>query len=164
MLSLFPGTVRMAQPPNATIPTNQAIGTHPPSTQPIAGILLRMKRPSDDELRHAASAAKLLAEGGDVPRAELAAAARAVCAQIACAHPGGTLELRVPPYAAVQAGIGLRGDHTRGTPPNVVETDAPTLLALASGRLSWPDALATHRVLASGVHTGIDDWFPCLPD
>ena len=122
-----------------------------------------MKRPSDDDLRHAARTAKLLAEGEDVPRAELAAAARAVCAQVACAHPGGTLELRVPPYAAVQAGIGLRGDHTRGTPPNVVETDAATLLALATGRLAWADALAAHQVRASGVHTGIADWFPCLP-
>ncbi len=120
-------------------------------------------RPHADELRAAAATAARLRDGDDVPRSELAAAVRTVCALLASDHPGGTLEVRVPPFAAVQTGLGERGAHTRGTPPNVVETDAATMLDLASGTLSWADALADHRVRASGVHTDMSPWFPCLP-
>jgi len=52
--------------------------------------------------------------------------------------PGASVEVRVPPYAAVQAVAGVR--HTRGTPPAVVELDADTWIALATGGLSWSDA------------------------
>lgn len=60
--------------------------------------------------------------------------------------------MRIPPYAAVQCG-GPEGDgprHTRGTPPNTIETDPMTFIELAAGKLSWADAVATHRVRASG--------------
>lgn len=72
--------------------------------------------------------------------------------------PGHSVEVRVPPYAAVQVIPGVR--HTRGTPPAVVETDAETWIALATGALSWPDALASGRVSASGERT---DLTPHLP-
>ena len=63
-----------------------------------------------------------------------------MCGLLALRYPGGTVELRVPPFAAVQLGIGDRGRHTRGTPPNVVQLDAATLLRLAGGSLTWDEA------------------------
>ena len=85
---------------------------------------------------------------------------RVLCRTLGERHPGGTLELRVPPFAAVQLGIGQRGAHTRGIPPNVVETDAVTLLRLAAGVLTWPDAVASHAVAASGPHADLSEVFP----
>lgn len=66
--------------------------------------------------------------------------------------PGRTVEVRIPPVAAVQVS-GADGEgprHTRGTPPNIVETDAVTWIELATGRLAWEDAVRRHRVAASG--------------
>ena len=66
------------------------------------------------------------------------------CADVmATRAPGGSLELRVPPYAAVQCVEGPR--HTRGTPPNVVETDPLTWIRLATGRLAWREAVTAVR-------------------
>ena len=72
--------------------------------------------------------------------------------------PGHSVEVRVPPYAAVQVIPGVR--HTRGTPPAVVETDAETWIALATGELSWARALATARVSASGERTDLAPYLP----
>ncbi len=72
--------------------------------------------------------------------------------------PGHSVEVRVPPYAAVQVIPGVR--HTRGTPPAVIETDAETWIALATGQLSWPDALAAARVSASGERTDLTPYLP----
>ncbi len=115
-----------------------------------------------EELR---AAAATLADHPDseLPRSELAAAARTICALLAARHPGGTVELRVPPFAAVQLGIGERGRHTRGTPPNVVQTDAVTLLRLAAGSLSWSDAVDAHAVRASGIRSDLATVWP-LPE
>lgn len=97
-----------------------------------------------------------VAAGRDVDRASLAAAVRATLAALADAHPGQLVEVRVPPWGAVQVGVpGVSGAHRRGTPPNVVETDAATWLLLAAGRLAWPDAVASHRVRASGAHADL---------
>lgn len=73
---------------------------------------------------------------------------RALAGLLAGRAPGRTVEVRVPPYAAVQCVEGPR--HTRGTPPNVVEADPVSFLLLASGRLGWADAAVTGRVRASG--------------
>ena len=89
----------------------------------------------------------------NVPRATLATAVRYTLEELATRAPGRSVEVRVPPLGAVQCVAGPR--HTRGTPPNVVETDPATWLALASGRLTWPDAVAAHRVSASGAHADI---------
>ena len=78
-----------------------------------------------------------------VDRSTLALAVRYTLQLLADQAPGGTVEVRVPPYAAVQCVDGPR--HTRGTPPNVIETDAATWLALATGALSWDDARASGR-------------------
>ena len=72
--------------------------------------------------------------------------------------PGTSVEVRVPPYAAVQAVAGVR--HTRGTPPAVVELDADTWIALATGSLTWPEAESSGRVRASGERA---DLSPLLP-
>jgi uncharacterized protein (TIGR03083 family) len=74
--------------------------------------------------------------------------------------PGRSVELRVPPYAAVQCVEGPR--HTRGTPPNVVETDGPTWVRLAAGRLLWSDAVAAGAVRASGARADLAEWLPVL--
>jgi hypothetical protein len=74
--------------------------------------------------------------------------------------PGRAVEVRVPPYAAVQAIAGPR--HTRGTPPNVVETDPVTWVQLAVGRLSWADAVAAGRVSASGPRADLSGRLPLL--
>jgi hypothetical protein len=72
--------------------------------------------------------------------------------------PGRSVEVRVPPYAAVQAVPGVR--HTRGTPPAVVETDAATWIELATGALAWTDALTQGRVIASGERADLAPWLP----
>ncbi|HEX5087258.1 MAG TPA: sterol carrier family protein [Nocardioides sp.] len=72
--------------------------------------------------------------------------------------PGHSVEVRVPPYAAVQVIPGVR--HTRGTPPAVVETDPETWIALATGELSWSDAIETARVSASGERTDLTAYLP----
>lgn len=76
----------------------------------------------------------------------------------AAAAPGRSVEIRVPPYAAVQAVPG--GPHRRGTPRAVVECDGPTWLALVSGELTWSDAVASGRVEASGERSDLSQWLP----
>ena len=73
----------------------------------------------------------------------------------AAEHPGRSVELRIPPYVAVQCVAGPR--HTRGTPPNVVETDPETWLRLYDGRLAWSEAVRHGRVRASGERSDLSD-------
>lgn len=73
-------------------------------------------------------------------------------------HPGTAVEVRVPPAGVTQAIEGPR--HTRGTPPNVVETDTRTWLALATGTLTWEEAVAAGAVSASGVRTDLSEVLP----
>jgi len=74
--------------------------------------------------------------------------------------PGGSTEVRVPPYAVVQCVEGPR--HTRGTPPNVVETDPLTWLRLATGRLTWQEAIAEAKVSASGERADLGGLLPLM--
>jgi hypothetical protein len=74
--------------------------------------------------------------------------------------PGRSVEVRVPPYAAVQVVPGVR--HTRGTPPAVIETDAETWLALATGRMTWHQALDDGVVVASGERTDLSPYLPLV--
>ncbi|MFD0867185.1 sterol carrier family protein, partial [Tessaracoccus lubricantis] len=76
------------------------------------------------------------------------AVCRAGCALLGERHPGASIEVRVPPFAAVQIGFASGPRHTRGTPPNVVEMTGETFVALATGRLAW----AAADLRASGVH------------
>jgi hypothetical protein len=92
-------------------------------------------------------------EGGPEPeRSVLRAAVKESLAVLTTVAPGRSVEVRVPPFGAVQCVAGLT--HGRGTPPNVVETDARTWLALAVGSLTWEEALHSGRLSASGTRTG----------
>jgi hypothetical protein len=115
-----------------------------------------------NELRDAVGAVGvwLDGEGPEPARTELAQAVRLSLRTLAQAAPGATVEVRVPPFAAVQCVAGPR--HTRGTPPNVVETDPRTWLELATARVTWPTALAEGRVAASGPRADISAWLPLL--
>ena len=72
--------------------------------------------------------------------------------------PGGAVEVRVPPYAVAQCLAGTR--HTRGTPPAVVEMDAVTWIALATGDLEWADAVRDARLVASGERSDLGALLP----
>jgi len=85
-------------------------------------------------------------------------AVRHLLDELATAAPGRTVEVRVPPYAAVQCVEGPR--HTRGTPPNVVETDARTWLELATGGLTWSEATAAGKIAASGARADLSGHLP----
>ncbi|GAB3433272.1 sterol carrier family protein [Actinophytocola sediminis] len=93
-------------------------------------------------------------------RPVLAAAVRLSLRTLATDAPGRSVEVRVPPFAAVQCIEGPR--HTRGTPPNVVETDPRTWLELAIGALTWLDAVAAGRVTASGSRADLSAQLPLL--
>ena len=120
----------------------------------------RERRVAAPELRGAlASVAAWL--DGDAPqpsRDELARAVRFSLRSLAQTAPGAAVEVRVPPFAAVQCIAGPR--HTRGTPPNVVETDPKTWLQLATARLTWPQALAGGQATASGPRADLSAYLP----
>jgi hypothetical protein len=85
-------------------------------------------------------------------------AVRYLLDKLTTAAPGRTVEVRVPPYAAVQAIAGPR--HTRGTPPNVVEMDGRTWLELALGRLTWAGAMEKGAISASGSRADLSEHLP----
>jgi hypothetical protein len=98
-------------------------------------------------------------EAGRTPDARvLAEAVRTLLRALAAAAPGGSVEVRVPPYGAVQCGEGPR--HTRGTPPNVVETDPVTWVEVATGRLGWDQAVAAGRIRPSGGRADLSRYLP----
>lgn len=117
------------------------------------------KRGIDDASGFAAVRAVI--EETDASRDTLATAVRYLLQLLAEKAPGHTVEMRVPPFGAVQVVEGPR--HTRGTPPNVIETDARTWVELASGRLSWAEAERGARVTASGTRASLEDLLPVLP-
>lgn len=106
----------------------------------------------------AGAAAVAAVRDGTSDRPTLALAVRHLLQALADSAPGGTVEVRVPPFGVVQAVEGPR--HTRGTPPNVVETDAVTWVALATGALEWDEAVADARVTASGARADLSAWLP----
>ena len=85
---------------------------------------------------------------------------RALTGMLSAKYPGRSVEVRVPPFAAAQAIEGPR--HTRGTPPNVVETDGLTFVRLATGRLGWTDAVADGQVRASGNRADLSEQLPLM--
>lgn len=101
-----------------------------------------------------------LDSGGQPPAGALRDAVRASLAVLAATVPGKTVEVRVPPYGVVQCVAGPR--HTRGNPPNVVETDPLTWVRLASGRLEWGDAVVAGAVLASGNRADLSAYLPIV--
>lgn len=110
---------------------------------------------ADAAVAHALSAVD---SGTEPAREELAAAVRHLAKSLAERAPGKTVELRIPPYVAVQCVAGPR--HTRGTPPNVVQADPVTWLLLATGRLSWAAATRDGRVHATGGRADLSTYLP----
>ncbi|MEU8622028.1 sterol carrier family protein [Streptomyces sp. NPDC048623] len=115
-----------------------------------------------------AATAATAATGPDFPglppipydRQALAACTRLLADALAAKAPGGAVEVRIPPYAVVQCVEGPR--HTRGTPPNVVETDPLTWLRLATGRTDWAAELDAARVSASGERADLAGLLPLM--
>ena len=126
-----------------------------------------MKKPVDPAATRAAVMAikdwiAAPAEHDKPGRALLADAVRCTARTLEADAPGHSVELRVPPFVAVQCIEGPR--HTRGTPPNVVETDPETWLRLATGLVDWEEVVSTGRVDASGSRAGeIAQWLPLIP-
>jgi hypothetical protein len=89
---------------------------------------------------------------------EVKAAVKASLARLQERAPGRAVEVRIPPYAAVQAIEGHT--HRRGTPSAVVETDAQTWLALSNGSLTWAEAVASGRLRASGERSDLSEYLP----
>ncbi len=129
---------------------------------PLPSTLMARAR-IDETLGRAAVAAVLEARRGSDPgdpaeRTARATAVRYLLQCLADAAPGNSVEVRVPPFGAVQAVEGPR--HTRGTPPNVVEVDADTFLALATGAAEWAERLAAGRIHASGTRADLSALLP----
>lgn len=111
-----------------------------------------------DEVR--AARAGYLA-GESVDRLQAKAAVKACLTALVERAPGRSVEVRIPPFAAVQAVAGHT--HRRGTPAAVVEMDAPTWVALACGDLSWQEGVSSGRVHASGERSDLSAWLPLFP-
>jgi len=95
---------------------------------------------------------------GAAEKADLKLLTKHYLALLETRAPGRSVEIRVPPFAAIQCIEGVR--HTRGTPPAVIETDPATWIALATGELGWEDAAASGRVSASGERTDLTPYLP----
>ena len=102
--------------------------------------------------------AAALDSGAEPRREALRAAVMRLLDLLAARVPGRAVEVRIPPYAAIQCVPGPR--HTRGTPPNVVETDAATWVRLATGRLAWAAATADGLIRASGPRADLAEYLP----
>ncbi len=83
---------------------------------------------------------------------------KATLAELVKCAPGRAIEVRIPPYAAIQCGEGPT--HTRGTPPNVIEMNADTWLALAAGELKWSEAMDRGAISASGARADLSEYLP----
>ena len=118
------------------------------------------RRRTDPEAGRAAVAA-WRTDPASAARDVVATAVRYTLEELAARAPGNSTEVRVPPFGVVQCFQGPR--HTRGTPPNVVETDAATWLRLATGQLPWDVAVAEGRVTASGNRADLSPHLPLRP-
>ncbi len=149
------GFVREAAAPNA----ERAVLSAPRGPLRLVDVVLTRLV---EVVTHADDLARSLAEPPDglVDRAGLRIVCRTLADALADRAPGRTVELRVPPYAAVQCVAGPR--HTRGTPPNVVETDPLTWLRLATGRVRWADVAGTPALHASGERADLSGLLPLL--
>lgn len=133
---------------------------------PAAGAqALRQWAQEQDESQDAS--ANGIGDGAGVSPADRAArrrvtatAVRYTLEELAACAPGRSVEVRVPPFGVTQAVAGTV--HRRGTPPSVVETDAPTWLALATGRLTWQDALDSGALQASGERCDLSVYLPLV--
>lgn len=92
------------------------------------------------------------------PRATVATAVRFTLEELATRNEGNSVEVRIPPFGVTQCIAGPR--HTRGTPPNIVETDPETWLAVAVGETPFAEALSAGRITASGTRADLGQATP----
>ena len=104
------------------------------------------------------AAATAAYDAGQAQREEVRLLVKHFMALLQRRAPGNSVEVRVPPHAAVQVVPGVR--HTRGTPPAVVELDADTWLAVATGAMAWSEAIGSGRARASGERTDLSAYLP----
>lgn len=116
---------------------DRASAALPPELAAVREQLLRDEVPSRDEYR---------------------AAVKAALAQLVAVAPGRSVEVRIPPFAAVQAVAGVT--HRRGTPSAVVEADPRTWILLACGDLEWADAVRTGALTSSGERSDLSGFMP----
>lgn len=114
-------------------------------------------RPSDPLL---VAAAVDRFRGGEADDSDVRLLVKHLLALLVAEAPGGAVEVRVPPYAAVQAVGGTT--HKRGTPPAVVEVDPSTWIELGLGELTWGDAERAGRLRASGERSDLSPLLPLL--
>ncbi len=91
---------------------------------------------------------------------EIMSQVKTILAKISKIAPGHAVELRIPPYSAIQCVEGPK--HTRGTPPNVVEMSAEVLFDIAGGKINWTDAISDGRISASGERSDLSALFQQL--
>jgi hypothetical protein len=99
-----------------------------------------------------------LRDGRDPDRSDLRDAVRALLTLLSQRAPGRSVEVRVPPFGVVQCIDGPR--HTRGTPPNVVETDPVTWVKVATGVITWDEAVSSGVIRSSGVRSDLSPYLP----
>ena len=114
--------------------------------------------PAHNKSESVEQALDALDRGVEPERSVLRDAVRALLTELSRRAPGRSVEVRVPPFGAIQCVAGPR--HTRGTPPNVVETDPVTWVLVATQRVSWADALSDGRLRASGIRTDLTEYLP----
>ena len=117
--------------------------------------VMSLASPKSDAVSTAVAA---LDAGHQIDRTVLRDAVRVLLTALRQRAPGRSVEMRVPPYGAIQCVEGPA--HTRGTPPNVVETDPITFVLLATARLTWADAVRDGRITASGVRADLSPYLP----
>ncbi|WP_307834671.1 sterol carrier family protein [Paractinoplanes lichenicola] len=114
--------------------------------------------PAHNKSESVKQALDALDRGVEPERSVLRDAVRALLAELSRKAPGRSVEVRIPPFGAIQCVPGPR--HTRGTPPNVVEADPLTWVLVATERVSWADALSDGRLRASGIRTDLTEYLP----
>lgn len=122
------------------------------------GAYVPARKPDPDGEAAVSVVGAALDRGATPEKAALRLAARFLLHELERGAPGRSVEIRVVPVAAVQAVAGPR--HTRGTPPNVVETDPATWFKLATGRLGWDEAVRSGAVRASGARSDLSAFLP----
>lgn len=167
-LSLAEYASRLSTAPGAEeCSWDQAMGWLPPADASIATVVLTEQGACTSRHVMDVAVAELtlfvMAAGSLPPKPLQVSAVRTLAAIAAERFPGRSVEVRVPPASAVQLGFGHGPVHTRGTPPNVIETDPVTFLKMCSGVLSWEQAVGTGKVSASGSAADLTPALPIFP-
>ncbi|WP_017934415.1 sterol carrier family protein [Nocardioides sp. Iso805N] len=119
----------------------------------------RLKPAAREDVLAALGRLRAAAAAGEAPaKADLKLLTKHYLALLETKAPGRSVEVRVPPFAAIQCVPGVR--HTRGTPPAVIETDAATWIELATGESTWSEAQDSGRISASGERADLAPYLP----